>query len=35
MKNPDQSISEYVNGVAKELGGTIKVEGFVRFVMGE
>ena len=35
VKNPDQSISEYVNGVAKELGGTIKVEGFVRFVMGE
>ena len=34
-ENPDQSISEYVNGVAKELGGTIKVEGFVRFVMGE
>ena len=35
VKNPDQSISEYVNGVDKELGGTIKVEGFVRFVMGE
>ena len=35
VKNPDQTISQYVDGVAKELGGTIKVEGFVRFVMGE
>lgn len=35
VKNPDQTISEYVDGVAKELGGTIKVEGFARFVMGE
>ena len=35
VKNPDQTISEYVDGVAKELGGAIKVEGFARFVMGE
>lgn len=35
VKDPDKTISQYVDGVAKELGGTIKVEGFVRFVMGE
>lgn len=35
VKDPDKSISEYVNGVAKELGGSISIQGFVRFVMGE
>ena len=35
VKNPDQSVSEYVNEVAKNLGGTIKVSGFKRFMLGE
>ena len=35
VKNPDQSVSEYVNEVAKKLGGTIKVSGFKRFMLGE
>lgn len=35
VKNPDQTITEYVDGVAKELGGSIKIVGFERFVMGE
>ena len=35
VKNPDQSVSEYVNEVAKTLGGTIKVSGFKRFMLGE
>ena len=35
VKNPDQSVTEYVNEVAKKLGGTIKVTGFKRFMLGE
>ena len=35
VKNPDQNVTEYVNEVAKKLGGTIKVTGFKRFMLGE
>ena len=35
VKNPDQNVTDYVNGVAKKLGGTIKVTGFKRFMLGE
>lgn len=35
VKNPDQSVNEYVAEVAKNLGGTIKVVDFKRFVLGE
>ena len=34
-KNPDQNVTDYVNEVAKKLGGTIKVTGFKRFMLGE
>ena len=35
VKNPDQYVTDYVNEVAKKLGGTIKVTGFKRFMLGE
>ena len=35
VKNPDQNGTDYVNEVAKKLGGTIKVTGFKRFMLGE
>ena len=35
VKNPDQSVSEYTDEVAKSLGGTIGIVGFKRFVLGE
>ena len=35
VKNPDQSISQYTDECAKNLGGTIKVTGFVRWALGE
>ena len=35
VKNPDQSVTDYVNEIAKKLGGTIKVTGFKRFMLGE
>ena len=35
VKNSDQSVTDYVNEVAKKLGGTIKVTGFKRFMLGE
>lgn len=35
VKNPDQSVTDYVNEVAKKLGGIIKVTGFKRFMLGE
>ena len=35
VKNPDQNVTDYVNEVAKKLGGTIKVTGFVRWALGE
>ncbi len=35
VKNSDQTVAEYVDSVAKQLGGTIKVTGFKRFALGE
>ena len=35
VKNPDQNVTDYVNEVVKKLGGTIKVTGFKRFMLGE
>ena len=35
VKNPDQSINPYTDECAKNLGGTIKVTGFVRWALGE
>ena len=35
VKNPDQSVGELVNSVAKESGLSFKVEHFVRFQVGE
>ena len=35
VKNPDQSVTDYVNEAAKKLGGSIKVTGFKRFMLGE
>ena len=35
VKNQDQNVTDYVNEVAKKLGGTIKVTGFKRFMLGE
>jgi elongation factor Ts len=35
VKNPDQTISQYIAGVAKQLGDTIEVKGFDLFVLGD
>ena len=35
VKNSDQTIQQYTDATAKELGGTIKVANFVRFALGE
>ena len=35
VKDPDQKVSAYTNKVAKELGTTIKILGFKRFVLGQ
>ena len=35
VKNPDQSIAQYTDEVAKKLGGSIKVVDFKRFALGE
>lgn len=35
VKNGDISVAKYVEGVAKELGGDIKVNGFIRYEKGE
>ena len=35
VKNSDQTIQQYTDATAKELGGTIKVADFVRFALGE
>ena len=34
VKNPDQSVADYTAEVAKSLGGSIAITGFVRFVLG-
>lgn len=35
VKDPDLTVQKYVDGVAKELGGSIKISGFKRFQLGE
>lgn len=35
VKNPDQTIKDYTEAVAKELGGSIRVVDFIRFALGE
>ena len=35
VKNPDQNVTQYTDECAKNLGGTIKVTGFKRFMLGE
>ncbi len=35
VKNPDVTVREYVDSVAKQLGGSIKVTGFERFALGQ
>ena len=35
VKDPDQSVAQYTDAVAKKLGGTIKVVDFKRFALGE
>ncbi|MBQ9690985.1 MAG: elongation factor Ts [Eggerthellaceae bacterium] len=35
VKNPDQNVAAYVAEVSARLGGTIKVTGFKRFLLGE
>lgn len=35
VKNPDQTVAQYVDECAKALGGTVAVKGFVRFALGE
>ena len=35
VKNSDQTIQQYTDATAKQLGGTIKVANFVRFALGE
>ena len=35
VKDPDKSVTEYVNGVSKELGDKVKVVDFARIALGE
>ncbi len=35
VKNPDQSVADYVSACAKDLGGSVSIQGFVRFALGE
>lgn len=35
VKDPDKSVQQYVDGVAKSLGGTIAIKGFVCYQLGE
>lgn len=35
VKNPDLTVTQYTEQVAKELGGSIKIVGFKRFALGE
>ncbi|WP_165061671.1 MULTISPECIES: translation elongation factor Ts [unclassified Adlercreutzia] len=35
VKNSDITVREYVDNCAKEMGGTIKIAGFLRFALGE
>ncbi len=35
VKDNDMTVGDYVNACAKELGGSIAIQGFVRFALGE
>lgn len=35
VKDPDKTVTEYVDACAKELGGKASIKGFVRFQLGE
>ena len=35
VKNPDQTVMQYTDEVAKKLGGSIKIVAFTRFLLGE
>lgn len=35
VKDPDMTVAQYVDSCAKDLGGTIKICGFLRFALGE
>ena len=35
VKNPDQTVNQYTDECAKNLGGSIKVTGFIRWALGE
>lgn len=35
VKNPDQTVQQYVDECAKEIGGKIAITGFIRFELGE
>ena len=35
VKNSDQTVKQYVDECAKELGGSIAIKGFIRFALGE
>lgn len=35
VKNGDFNVAQYIDSVAKEIGGSVKVTGFVRFAKGE
>jgi elongation factor Ts len=35
VKNPDQSIQQYVDQVGNEVGSSLQVEKFLRFQVGE
>lgn len=35
VKNPDQTVAQYTEEVAKNAGGSIKIAAFTRFVLGE
>ena len=35
VKNPDQTVAQYAEAVAKELGTTIELVSYVRFMLGE
>ncbi len=35
VKDSDMTVGQYVDSCAKELGGTIKITGFLRFALGE
>ena len=35
VKNDKMTVSQYIDSVAKEIGGNISIKGFIRFETGE